>query len=53
MTHERSSPSKHLVVDVPVDLHARVKSKAAIQRISIRQVIIKALREYVYGKKAA
>lgn len=53
MVHERTTHRKLLVVEVPEDLHARAKAKVAKERTSLRQVIIRALEEFVTGKKAA
>jgi predicted HicB family RNase H-like nuclease len=37
--------------DFPDDLHRQAKSKAALEGISLKDLIIKAIEEYVMGKK--
>ena len=37
--------------DFPDDLHRQAKSKAALEGISLKDFIIKAIEEYVMGKK--
>ncbi len=37
--------------DVPDDLHRRAKAKAAMEGISLKALVIKALEEYLKKKK--
>lgn len=54
MTHERTTVDlKQLIVAVPVELHRQVKSLAANDGKSIRQIVLDLLQRWVTDRKAA
>lgn len=49
----RHTPTTDALVRVPKDIHAQVKAAAALERLSLRELLIRLLSEYLSTRKAA